>query len=211
MNEKEWWLAPLGAGLTLLILASFLLVAAGGWEWFAGFLTGQASGWAQAFGSIAAILAAYKMGRHQIEADRLLEASRRAAEDSRRLMIIDAMLANVGTSLSPLIEKLPQDRIPVRYFCVVDHLAHTCKVVKSIDLFQCPSPEVATELAYLPTILDHLFIAIEQYDKSFDDYKGDVMKGHIGLQNSLTVTSMYIDRARKACRKALAELQAAHE
>jgi len=65
------------------------LVASGGWNWFANFLTSSASGWAQAVGTVVAIIA----------------TARIASRDSRRHEEHEALVAEftaskVGTALS---------------------------------------------------------------------------------------------------------------
>jgi hypothetical protein len=84
-EEQNWWAPPLGAAILIALLTSIALIAAGGWDWFVTLLGKEGSGWAQAIGSVLAIVGAYRMGRAQMTADRALEVSRRAHEDYRLL------------------------------------------------------------------------------------------------------------------------------
>jgi hypothetical protein len=157
-------------------------------------------------GSVAAILAAYKMGRTQIEADRTLEASRRAYEDKRRLVAIDAMLANLESSIRPLRDGLAKLQIPTKSLCLPTQIADACKAIRAIDIYGCPSPDVIPLLALIPSQCDGLLAAMADYDKSFDELAGDTAKELRGLRNSLELSRMGIDLARGACRKSIATI-----
>ena len=62
-SEHDFWAVPLGAGVLVSLLITLALVAAGGWKWFADFLTSSASGWAQAVGTVLAVLATAHIAR----------------------------------------------------------------------------------------------------------------------------------------------------
>jgi hypothetical protein len=93
MNDREApeWVVILGTLVVLGLLASLGLIAAGGWEWFAKFLEGSAASWAQAVGGVAAVFAAFEVGRAQIRAGRALEQTKRAADETHRLVVIHAL------------------------------------------------------------------------------------------------------------------------
>jgi hypothetical protein len=75
------------------LFASLGLIAAGGWNWFAGFLASSASGWVQAVGSIGAIVASIWLVGKQSHNDR-----ERAREDAaaERFRYLDVALEPVG-------------------------------------------------------------------------------------------------------------------
>jgi hypothetical protein len=62
-ESHNFWAVPTGAGIVALVLLSVVLIAAGGWDWFAGFLTSSASGWAQAIGTVIAVVATAHIAR----------------------------------------------------------------------------------------------------------------------------------------------------
>jgi len=206
MDENEWWAAPIGAAIFIALISCLVLIAAGGWDWFAFFLAGPAANWVQAIGSIVAILAAYKMGQTQIEAGRILDASKLAKEDIRKLTIIDAILKNLEFSLTQLKDGLNRYQIPTCNLCSLGQLEDACTVIKAIDIFACPSPNIIRELALLPRSCDGLFNAIESFDKSFDEFDGNTPEAERNLRNSITVLSSILEITRNACRESLESL-----
>lgn len=56
--KTEGWITGVGIGVVLSIMATITLVAAGGWGWFADFLTSTAANWIQAISSAIAIFLA---------------------------------------------------------------------------------------------------------------------------------------------------------
>lgn len=206
MEKNEWWTVPLGVCIMLVFFTSIGLIAAGGWNWFASFLAGQAANWFQAIGSVAAIFAAYKMGTGQISANRALDVSRHAREDARRLIIIDAILNNLDYFLQSMRNQIEKYRIPVNTLGLPGYILDAIKNVKEIDLFQCPSPKVINLLALIPRQCDQLLQAISVYDESFDSTQDDRELCFNQLSNSLGVLSGTITSTRIYCKEAIQEL-----
>lgn len=57
-DDKPVWAEAVGAGLLVAVIASIVLVAAGGWDWFRLFLEGSAATWFGGLGSFAAAIVA---------------------------------------------------------------------------------------------------------------------------------------------------------
>ncbi|MCX7277790.1 MAG: hypothetical protein NTZ15_10780 [Burkholderiales bacterium] len=202
-DKEEWWTAPIGAAIISLLFASIFLMAMNGWKWFTEFLTGPAANWVQAFGSIAAILAAYKMGQNQIEANRILEAERITFNDQRKLTAILAVIENLEFHLKNFSENLEKYKIPSRNLCSIGHMQDVCIAVKSINIFDCPSTELIPQLAILPRYCDLMFDAISDYDKSFDELNGDTEAAQRGLQNSISLSFTMVKAFKESCIKAI--------
>ncbi|MDI3381031.1 hypothetical protein ACFPPF_06595 [Xenophilus aerolatus] len=75
-----------------LLLASFGLIAAGGWNWFAKFLESSAPNWIQAIGSIAAIVSAGLFVQWQLRRQGDLAERNRVDAEVHRLQLIGAAL-----------------------------------------------------------------------------------------------------------------------
>lgn len=89
-DRSGGWVDAVGVLVVVFIFVTIALVAAGGWPWYAKFLEGSAANWVQAIGSIAAILAAGRFVRSQIQANHaaLSEAQKAAKlidDEVRRL------------------------------------------------------------------------------------------------------------------------------
>jgi len=205
-DEAKWWVAPFGAVIVFSMFASIGLIAFGGWNWFAAFLAGQAASWFQAFGSVAAILAAYRMGANQILANRVLDVSRNAREDRRKLIVIDAILKNLEFNFEYIKDFLENYRIPVNSFGRLGYVEDAVAAVKRIDLFDCPSPEVISLLALLPRQCDRLLEEIKNYDKSFDTLEGDIQKAYVILSNGMGASNSLVSTIRQKCQLEISRL-----
>lgn len=65
-DDKPAWAEAVGAGLLVAVIATIVLVAAGGWDWFRLFLEGSAATWFGGIGSFAAaIVALYLATRNE--------------------------------------------------------------------------------------------------------------------------------------------------
>ena len=63
MKEEDDLAAAIGAIAVAGLLLTLVLIAAGGWKWFSGFLESAAPAWVQAIGSIGAIVGAVWLSR----------------------------------------------------------------------------------------------------------------------------------------------------
>ncbi|WP_157948305.1 hypothetical protein [Pulveribacter suum] len=90
-NNTEWTSA-VGAALLITLLLSLALISAGSWNWFKGFIESAAPAWIQAIGSVAAIVAASVIARHQVHAARRLELRKQAYVEVQKLKIVLALM-----------------------------------------------------------------------------------------------------------------------
>jgi len=201
-NEKHWWAPGLGAGIVVAILVTLALVAVFGVTWVGSFLNGQAASWAQAIGAVVAIVAAYRLGRVQIHADRVLEAERRAQDDLRRIGTIDALLTN-AEALCVRYKDVWDGRngIPVSG-PFGDYLSDCRAGIASIDPFECPATDLVIYLAQIPRELDEFRLAHEEYRAAFlrqGESRKSIQETFPELNTKLTRVIENIRDARKIC------------
>lgn len=158
-GDTYWWAAPLGAGLVTLIALALALIAAGGWTWFAGFLGGQASSWAQFGGGVLAVFAAYKIGHTQVESSVKLEGLRMVGEELKKLNLISSLLLN-AVDVTHTFRKRWETESEFRSSePLLPYIEDCCTSISSIDLLQCPSDRVAFLLIRIPRQLNNLIAA----------------------------------------------------
>lgn len=173
-HDPPPWTEAVGAIVVLGLLASIALVAIAGLPWFLSFLAGSASGWAQAIGATAAIFAAAKIGRSQIEASQALERARRAQDELRRLATIDALLSNGEWLCNWFIDAWVRSNfLPKSYS--VNYWADCKSAIVRVDPFMCPSPEVVVHLVHLPRQLDILIAAQMEFHRRFEKRKQEIL------------------------------------
>lgn len=211
-QEQDWWAAPLGAAIVVALLTSVALIAAGGWDWFVTFLGKEGSGWAQAVGSVLAIVGAYHMGRAQIKADRVLELSRRAYQDHQRLTVIDAALHRLEAVLSMI--KKHMDMVDGPVFTSVnfyqEQIHDEAKTIKNFNLFDCPSISLIHALSLLPSAAEGFANNMEKYMEVCSS-KGieQAMRQELPvLENGFTAAMMHVTVARKICKERIESLEA---
>lgn len=176
-NEEDL-LSIVGAVIVAVCLGSIALVAAGGWQWFAGFLAGQAASWAQAvFGGIA-ILAAYKLGRTQIRVSERQEAKKQLLADYRRLGTLKAILDSSAVALKLLRSRAVASAglgSTEQVLNLVGRMAlgspgeiAEIKVrIAAIDPFNVPNGSVIITLVQIPHKLNMLIMVQEQYADAY--------------------------------------------
>jgi hypothetical protein len=205
-NEEFSWAPAVGAAILLVLLTSLTLVAAGGWQWFASFLAGQASGWAQAIGSVVAIGVAYRLGQTQMQADRALEADRRAHEDHRRLAAIHVAIRGLERALSPIKDTM--DRFDPPVFVLLDwhrqQIRNAAATVASIHPFDCPDADLMPLMSLLPGLAESFSERLAEYMKVCDNGGlEDVKRACPSLYNGFNVVWSATIGARDGCKRAL--------
>lgn len=209
-NEAPDWAGALGIAMVLILIASLGLIAAGGWNWFASFLAGQAAGWAQAIGSIAAIAGAYRMGRAQMRANRVLEESRRAHDFYRRLVAIDAAVAVLELALKMIKETMDRYEPPI--FLAVDshqrRIREAAAIIRGIDLLDCPSAAVIHFLSLVPSFAEDFAETLGVYaDLCVSGKPGELKRALPNFGNSFNVVWSVVGSARDCCSKEMQLLQ----
>jgi hypothetical protein len=90
------WSAGIGMALVVILICLLALNAAGGWLWTAKFLESSAPAWVQAVGSIAAIVAVFRVSQaqyqHQLQRDNEIERRNKI----QKLKAIVALIQGVG-------------------------------------------------------------------------------------------------------------------
>jgi hypothetical protein len=157
------WAGVVGTVVVLSILDLIGLLAAFGPGWTKDFLTGPAAGWAQAIGGIAAVIAAFQVGRRQMEHALRLEQDRREHERRRQLLTIDALFANaMGVCLT--FQRLwarAGDGPPSQFRA--EFWTDARNAIARVDPMSCPSPDVVVYLTQAPRTLDELRGLYESY------------------------------------------------
>jgi len=138
----DWWAPAVGAAVLLVVVGSLALVAAGGWGWFSSFLAGTASNWAQAVGGILAVVAAFQVGRSQVNATLALERARQADSDLRAVALIDAALLYVQGAMS-MYRLAASPTFPYVPGGTCEGLREGTDILRKLDLFKCPSAQLA--------------------------------------------------------------------
>lgn len=209
-TDEPFWAPLIGAVLLVSLLASLALVAAGGWEWFSGFLSGQAAGWAQAIFGAIAIVAAYRMGSMQMVADRRRDARQRVQEELHRLHVLTALLGNCGGSLM-----LYERHWSARNFLFLSDVARETwstsrKNIAAIDPFMVPGAVLVVYLVQVPLRLDALIAAYDAYAESIGRGDGSLKKSIPALQKELNDTNRLLDammdHTSDAARECIASL-----
>lgn len=95
-DSTPTWVKILGGLIVATLFGSIGLVAAGGWDWYVGFIGTTAPAWVQAIGSILAIWGAFAVLKKQsdVQAARELESSRQSRR--QRLEICESILARTS-------------------------------------------------------------------------------------------------------------------
>lgn len=203
-HQDPGWTVVIGVVLTVAVFGALALGAAGQWGWFATFLSGAAASWVQAIGAVVAIVAAYKMGRGQIEADRALEADRRAKDDQRKLAAIGAFLFRLEAALGVVRRSAESESLPAFAKAVRDEISDAADGIRSIDLFQCPSPDAILFISLLPRHCGALVASLSKYDKADDELRGDVDAEFRRVKNALSLCEKTLAAAKSACDRAMA-------
>jgi len=111
MSSGEEWASVLGAVTVLSLIALISLTAVGGWSWVARFLESSAPAWIQAFGSIAAIVAALII----VQSQHSLELKRRRAEERaeqlRRLRALMVVFFSAARTCEEVARKIGREHI----------------------------------------------------------------------------------------------------
>jgi len=98
-DQHEEWAVPLGVSILFLLISCLALIAAGGWKWFAEFLTTTAASWAQALLTAVAIIVTGVIARST-------ERKVRLKEESQRRRDFRAVQAFLPEALSDLVAYL---------------------------------------------------------------------------------------------------------
>lgn len=158
-EEQFHWAPPIGAALVILLFTSIALIAAGGWEWFAGFLTGQASSWVQAIGSILAILAGF------IWVERQLKGQRDAADEAARIKRVEtlrALCTLIPAQVVGVADALVGIRLdPTWKPMICGFLRHGAQQIQEIGQLNIPDPVLSMELTNLRSMFLLLAIKLE--------------------------------------------------
>lgn len=210
-EEQHWWAPPLGTIIVLALLVSFALIASGRGDWFSAFLSNEGAGWAQAIGGVLAIVGAYRMGRAQIDADRALETSRRAHEDYRRLMVIDATLLRLELILSTVKGQIDSNEVPILITVNwhQEQIHDVARTIKGFNLFECPSAPLIFAISTIPDAVERFADHMGEYMKICDEgMEKDVLRALPSLWNGLHGSLGPVTSARAICREAMAALEA---
>lgn len=207
-HEDDWWAPVVGAAVLLILLGSLALVAAGGWGWFAGFLSGTASNWAQAIGGILAVIAAFRVGRAQINSTLALEKARQAETDLRTVVLIDAALLYVqgGMSLYRLVATPTFPSVP-RGTC--EGVTEGKEILRKLDLFKCPSASVALAVLYVVGCCDLFVQRATSYSEAGGAKIGD--KQFADMQRAVWDSGQLLFEATQSARKVCASLKTSIE
>jgi hypothetical protein len=176
------------------------------------YLSTQGAPWAQAVLSALAVLVAAEVGRTQVNANRKLELERRAAEDIRRLVVIDSILGNAAEGLAWMWKRL-QEREPAIFlhWGIEEHLEESASLVQAINLFECPAAAAMRPLTLLPRNMRGMLAQLRKYNAAWDDAKRQEYSNlWSGLWNSANRVLGLIAEAQEACQKELIRLKAEH-
>ncbi|WP_445289088.1 hypothetical protein [Variovorax atrisoli] len=206
-SKDAEFLVSLFAGLGVFtLLTGLVLVSIGGWPWFASFLQGQASGWAQALGGVATLLAAYQMGRTQIDADRVLEMERNREKDIRSIVAVDALLEDVEAHLEALWDQVYTQK--VQFIVMTEYhterIAECAERIRAVDPFVLPSPRLIVNVSRIPRSLINLHDALTKYQDLLNGSNFQELKRQgVTLANSLSLARGMVVSVRKQCNVAL--------
>lgn len=203
LDPNELWMSVFGATLVASILLCIGLVAAGGWSWFQSFLESSAAAWTQAIGSIWAIIAAIYISRAQITSDKALERVRLAEDGSKKVLVIDALLEALESSVN-LAKSQFNDRpqIPVCQYSI-DRIRITAQALAKIDLFACPVPIIKPLLLLFPMPCGNLLDVLREFEESFDDLNDNHENHWPRVHNSFATANLMLSLARETCKAAL--------
>lgn len=165
-RDDCWWGAALGASVVVALVFVVALTAAAGWNWTAEFLGGPAASWAQAVGTVAAIVYSGHIARIHISATRRWDERKRIEAERRYLVTVIALLAvPIGASRILKDEWDPSThRIPTGF--TENYWKEARISIAAIDPFACPEEEVIVSLVQVPHQLDKLIDAWIFYQKA---------------------------------------------
>lgn len=191
------WAEPLGAIVVLLLLAGITLIAAGGWKWSADFLTSSASGWVQAFGSIAAIWGAFSVAnrQHKVQVAKEREAARQ--DRRRRLEICRTVLTRAGAVFDSAARSL---EIPYSAALLRREVAHAEGLLQALPLFDVPDATLVHRLGLLGQSLSHLSLGLDQMDDLGDlSTRKSYVRNAKAQSKECSVTLLYCGGLLRAC------------
>ncbi len=199
-NADQGWPAAIGALFIGGLLFAIGLVAAGGWTWFQRFPESSAPAWIQAIGSIAAILAAAEIGQRQISGQRQLDRDRKDQEDLKKLLVIDALLEVVESSVASA-KKYFNDYPNMPVFAYhLDRIKNASDALAKVDLFDCPPPVIQPLLHLFPVPCENLLATLQEFNDCFDKLGERHEKYWPGVSNEFTVQELFLGHARATCR-----------
>lgn len=208
---NDWWAPAVGAAILLIIFGSLALVAAGGWEWFAGFLSGTASNWAQAIGGTLAVIAAFKVGRSQIEATLALEKARQDHIDLHAVVLIDAAFLNVQAAMS-LYRFVAKPTFPYVPAGTCEGLNQATEILRKVDLFKCPTAQLALAVSFVIGNCD-LFMQRATSDSEVRGTKisdKEFLEKEKSIWNSGELLSQSAKSARQVCAALKTSIENGH-
>jgi hypothetical protein len=141
------WAPMFGAAILLTLLGSLALIAAGGWNWFATFLSTSASGWAQAIGGVLTVIAAFRVGRAQINATVALANAQQAESDLRMVALVDSSLLYLQGAMS-LYRLGASPDFPYVPAGTREGINESSALLRRLDLFKCPTAALALSVQY---------------------------------------------------------------
>jgi len=166
--------------------------------------------WAQAFGAVAAILAAFFVADAQLQGARQIERERRADDELQRVAAIEALFIN-ARAICRLFRKVWTDRWlpPGGDFRQVYWQEARDKLAR-VDPFLCPAPKVIFYLVQAPQQLDQLQSAFEQYMRAIrrDEAEPPHLNSSLDLLDErLSRTAAFLDEAIAYCSQAKQEIE----
>lgn len=199
-QEKEWWAPTVGVAILLILFGSLALVAAGGWQWFAGFLSGTASNWTQAIGGILAVIAAFKVGSSQVKANLALEKARQDEIDLRTVVLIDAALLYVQGAMG-VYQLCASSDFPYVPEGTCKGLNEGTEILRKLDLFRCPTAQLALVVVHVIGNCDLFVQCVTSESEARRTKIGDkeFLETQKAVWNSSQLLRQSVHAAREVC------------
>lgn len=162
-DENSWWSAALGASIVAVLALVVALSAVGGWNWTASFLSGAAANWAQAVGTVAAIVYSGRIARTQIVATRRLDESKRLQAEVRHLTTVVALLSTPISLCLILRQHWNRATHQIPNGFNTSYWEQAQASIAAIDPFSCPDETLVVRLVQVPRQIEELIEACRNY------------------------------------------------